>query len=323
VLNGRHAADILNGVKILGRIMKNARLHVVLGKGDERLLQELATDSGAQLPDRLELHLGSKKYPQENEAVLVSSVLNVDYPYEFAAIHAGVVLIELQGVLQVFDAVATRETTVRRIVALHGEGFRENLHLQVAVGTPIRQIVDAYATPDGEHRYVYNSLMTGSTIELEEAVIGPDCSAIIAITEGADQMLPFAMPGFRKDSITRSFASAFLPLQVGADTNLHGERRPCISCTYCEQVCPVGLLPYILHRYVERDMVDENLLRYGVQRCVDCNLCSYVCPSKIPLAGLIREGKQKLKAEGLSLAEKTAATFGLRGLPQPEEEAQS
>jgi len=40
-------------------------------------------------------------------------------------------------------------------------------------------------------------------------------------------------------------------------------------------------------------------VRFQIFRCIDCNLCSYVCTSKIPLGRLLREGKEKLRREGL------------------------
>ena len=61
----------------------------------------------------------------------------------------------------------------------------------------------------------------------------------------------------------------------------------------------MGVLPNLLHPYIERNLLDEILLRYNIFHCIDCNLCTYVCPSKIPVARLIREGKERLRAEGM------------------------
>ena len=80
----------------------------------------------------------------------------------------------------------------------------------------------------------------------------------------------------------------------------------------------MGILPYLLHRYVQRGTIDENLVRYGAFRCIDCNLCSYVCPSKIPLAQLIGEGKRALIEEGLDARRATAARLNLKGIPAEE-----
>ena len=93
-------------------------------------------------------------------------------------------------------------------------------------------------------------------------------------------------------------------------TNVHGELRPCISCTFCEEVCPAGIIPHLLFHYVERDMIDENLLKYKIHSCIECNLCSYVCPSKIPVAQFIKEGKAGLVKEGFESPEPTMELKG-------------
>jgi Na+-translocating ferredoxin:NAD+ oxidoreductase RnfC subunit len=79
-------------------------------------------------------------------------------------------------------------------------------------------------------------------------------------------------------------------------------------------VCPVGILPNVLHRYVERDIVDESIQQLGVFRCIDCNLCTYVCPSKIPVAQLIKQGKDRLRSEGLTDDDTTKQEFSLKGI---------
>ena len=99
------------------------------------------------------------------------------------------------------------------------------------------------------------------------------------------------------------------------DTNIHGEHRPCIACTYCDNVCPVGILPHLLHRYVQRGVIDETIVRYRIFDCIDCNLCTYVCTSKIPLAQLMRKGKDSLKAEGLDPRGRAVDRLQLRGVP--------
>ena len=37
-------------------------------------------------------------------------------------------------------------------------------------------------------------------------------------------------------TLRRSFAERFT-------TALRGERRPCVSCGFCEEVCPAGIMP--------------------------------------------------------------------------------
>ncbi len=100
------------------------------------------------------------------------------------------------------------------------------------------------------------------------------------------------------------------------ETNLRGEVRPCISCNYCVEVCPVSVIPHLLFHYVEREIIDEALLKYGIFDCIECNLCTYVCPSKITLGQWIKDGKAKLIDEGLTCP---LPEFALKGVEEDED----
>ena len=124
-------------------------------------------------------------------------------------------------------------------------------------------------------------------------------SQVSAFPEGKTRaFLAFADPGFRKDSFSRLFSAKLFGSKKCADTNLHGEERPCIFCIFCQEVCPAGIIPHLLYRYVERDLVDESFMSLGAFGCMGCDLCSYVCPSKIPVAKFIKAGQEKLISEG-------------------------
>jgi Na+-translocating ferredoxin:NAD+ oxidoreductase RnfC subunit len=86
-----------------------------------------------------------------------------------------------------------------------------------------------------------------------------------------------------------------LPLKKPVETNLHGEERSCIFCGFCENVCPVKVIPHLLYRYSKNEIYDESLLNYEIFKCMDCNLCTYVCPSKISVSAHIAKAKIELK----------------------------
>jgi Na(+)-translocating NADH:ubiquinone oxidoreductase A subunit len=213
---------------------------------------------------------------------------------------AGVVVVDTQDLLRVFDAVILGRPAVDRVIALAGDAFDRTPHLRVRVGTPFEAITEAYLSQTRRVRLVVDSLLTGKTIRDRSLPVEQTSTVLIAMQEqGEGELLSFARPGFTRDSYSRTFLARFLPFTKKVTTNLNGERRPCLSCGYCDAVCPARVLPQILHRYVDRDLVDETLARYQIFRCFDCNLCSYVCPSKIPVAALMKKGKAQLAAEGI------------------------
>ena len=71
------------------------------------------------------------------------------------------------------------------------------------------------------------------------------------------------------------------------------EVQPCIRCTKCISVCPMGLEPYLLMTQAEKAMYDE-LEKNCVMDCIECGSCSYTCPSARPLLDYIRLGKAEV-----------------------------
>jgi electron transport complex protein RnfC len=282
----------LEGLAILARALPGARLHLALSQPRRALLERLAT-AARQAGLDLEPRALSRKYPQAHPVALSAAIFGKEQP-------GGVLVLDLQTVFHVRDAVVLGKPLIERVVALAGPGFRRRPHVRVRVGTPVGSLLESYLEPNRKSQIVINSLLGGRAVADPAEPVGADASVLIALPENAEGgFLSFATPGFTSDSFALAFAANILPLARRCDTNLHGEHRACISCGFCESVCPVRILPNILHRYVQRNVIDETLVRFQIFRCIDCNLCSYVCTSKIPLGRLLREGKEKLRREGL------------------------
>ena len=158
---------------------------------------------------------------------------------------------------------------------------------------------------------------TGEIISDLSEPIDRTFTTVVALLEDKEgELASFVRPGFKKDSYSRTCLSFLFNenskiFQKECGTNLHGEHRPCIFCGFCEELCPVGIIPHLLFHYVKNDVIDETLLKYKIFNCIECNLCSYVCPSKIPLAQFIKEGKAKLLDEG---CEPPAPSAELKGV---------
>jgi electron transport complex protein RnfC len=71
------------------------------------------------------------------------------------------------------------------------------------------------------------------------------------------------------------------------------EAKPCIRCTRCVGVCPMGLEPYLLMTLSEKKLF-ERMETEKVMDCMECGSCSFTCPSARPLLDYIRLGKAEV-----------------------------
>ncbi len=299
---------LVEGLAILSKAFPGVRLHLALNRRRRELAARIEEAAGRQGLD-LRLYALAGKYPEAHRALLLPAVLGPggrgagnsrarQRPAD-GWMEKRAAVLDLQALFHLRDAVVLGKPMLERIVALAGTGFTHRPHLMARIGTPLGELVKPYLSDGRECRLVLNSLIAGAAATADSP-LPAEAGVLVAVPENREgNFLEFASPGFASDSRSLTFAAGLLSLSKKADTNLHGEHRACISCGFCEDVCPVRILPHILHRYVQKNVIDETLVRFQIFRCIDCNLCSYVCTSKIPLARLLREGKEKLRKEGL------------------------
>ncbi len=193
-----------------------------------------------------------------------------------------------------------------RIVAVGGPGAATPAHARVRIGTPLDAILEP-ADRASDRRVLKGGLFQGVAAANDAVINGHDDAIFVLPRPEKREFMGFAQPGFDRASIMRCFASRLTgAVDRKLTTALRGERRPCIACGLCEQVCPVDLMPQVLHRYLYRDAIDE-AERAGLPLCIGCGLCSFVCPSKIELTHQFAEAQERLHAEHRAAAEAEAA----------------
>jgi Na(+)-translocating NADH:ubiquinone oxidoreductase A subunit len=293
LLSNNGMRDFVEGLKSLNKMASKAKVIIAIGDNEDDLISQIQ----AQIINLnwVEINTVTPKYPINMKELLIPTLLKRKYPVGYNAPHIGVVVLDVQQVLHI-SQVLQHQPITNRVVALSGPGWEKNLLINVPLGTQIKEITAKYVKKDIEVRLVKNSIMKDPAVT-EEDVIDRFTSVLIALPENRERKaMSFLKPGKHSDSATNSFLSALFPnSEKTADTNLHGEHRACVSCTYCTSVCPVGLIPQLLHKHVDKDLVNERLADLKIFDCIECNLCNYGCPSKIDIAGDIVKGKSKLE----------------------------
>lgn len=296
-----------NGVSILKRVLPNVKVTIVMDRKDRVFIDEMADiirrkSAITKTPDWIFIQPVDKKYPQESEDMLVRTLLERKIPMGGLGTDIGVLILEVQDVLQVYEAVAEGKPLIERTIAITGSACKEGKYISLRIGTSIQDALKGNIKDDVEPRVLFGNSLSGLLQQDLSIPVGRSIGHITVLEENRKrEFQSFMKPGFKSDSYSNAFVSSAIPsCKVKYDTNMHGELRPCIQCSYCQDVCPVQIIPHLLSKQIKHDICEETD-RLGIFDCIDCGLCSYVCPSKIPLADDIYRGKKKLIEDGCTV----------------------
>jgi len=164
-------------------------------------------------------------------------------------------------------------------------------------GYPLQELLKERVV-DGPVRLINGGVLTGKTINESQTGLDTECTGLTVLRDHSErEMLGFARPGWSRRSYSNCFLSKIRGVfQEHVTTALRGEHRPCVSCGFCEEICPVGIMPYLIHKLIYQDELEE-AERARADLCISCGLCSYVCPSKIELMGEILAARETIQRE--------------------------
>ena len=213
--------------------------------------------------------------------------------------------IHVDGVLAVDNALTIGKPCVERVISVAGPGAKHPLHLWLPSGYPIAELRRRYAQKDAVA--INGGILSGQLLGTDTKGVPADCEGITFVPQRQSrEFLAFVRPGFDRQSYAPCFMSSLRGLFAERLTNsVRGELRPCVSCNFCEEVCPAGIIPHRLHKLIYQDDIDE-IERSRIDLCVECGLCSFVCPSKIELMHEFQEAKEAIAKEKAAAAKKRA-----------------
>ncbi|MGQ9845992.1 MAG: Na(+)-translocating NADH-quinone reductase subunit A [Bacteroidales bacterium] len=149
------------------------------------------------------------------------------------------------------------------------------------------------------NRFISGNVLTGLNKGID-GFLGFYDRMISVIPEGNKyEFLGWAMPGFKKFSMSRTFFSWLSPKkEFVIDTNYHGGKRAFVMTGQYEKVVPMDILPQQLVKAAIIKDIDL-LEKLGIYEVVeeDLALCEFVCTSKIEVQSIIREALDLIRSE--------------------------
>lgn len=247
--------EVVTGLRIAGRILDAAELHVVVGDKYPRALRALRAALAGLEGVSIRFHRVPHRYPANTEQQLRRAVgLRPGRDDE-----RDLVALSPSTAEAVQNAVAYRNPQIDRIIAVGGGAVRRPAHIRVRIGTSIADVLEECGGLTEEPaRIVAGGSLTGLQVRNVNAPITKGISAIVALSH--------------------------------AEVNA-GQEEPCVNCGGCVRACPVSLNPILLHDLILDGRVEE-ARENRLMDCTECGLCAHVCPSRIPLVTRLRDGKR-------------------------------
>ena len=281
--------SIIKGISYLNILLSDyGTIEFILTEKRDPIVKQMLEELKGKT--NLKFHFTEVKYPVEHNLIIEELLKRSNSQFSE---EDDLWLLNIQSVEAIGNCLGNGISNNRRIIALGGPALPDPKHINVRIGTPLSHIIPE--TLDLSHILILRGgLFLGNAVDPENVFIDFDDNAFFFLPiKKIRDFVTFIKPGFNKKSIFPSFAGR---IDKDLSNHLRGEERPCIACGKCQEICPVDLMPQILHRYLYRERLDE-AQSLGLDKCIGCNLCTFVCPSKIELKLQFDVAIQKLKSE--------------------------
>ena len=262
------SAEIVTGIRILQKILspRTIKIGIEENKPDAIEAMRAAVDQSIEVADQsievadqsIEVVPLKMKYPQGDEKQLIKSITGREVPSGGLPLDIGEVVSNVGTLFAIFEAVTLNKPLIERIVTVSGSVIKTPANLKVRLGTKIGELIeDCGGFTETPAKLIAGGPMMGFALTDLDTPVTKGTSGIIALS--------------RKE--------------VG-----WARETPCISCGKCITVCPMGLGPTSLYKWIDHGEYQEALAE-GLMDCKECGCCAFVCPAHIPLVQYMKLGK--------------------------------
>lgn len=260
ILMKEYAKELFDGVKIISAILSPENIILAI----EEKYTDLKNKFLKYNTGNIKIITVSDIYPQGSEHLLINSIFNKEIPKSKLPMEEGIIVINVGTVKAVHDAFRDGKPLVERIITISGEKSGIYGNYTVKLGTTVGHIIEKADIRDRSEniRAVFGGPMMGNEVNNTESGIMKGTSGVLFLSKEIDEI----------------------------------ERKNCILCGYCSEVCPVYLMPMKFEEFYRKGKYNK-LKVFNLNSCIECGACEYVCPSRVPLIESIKSGKKELKKQ--------------------------
>lgn len=251
--------ELLEGLKLIMEHTGAEKGFVAL-KEKYKLAIENLSSSIDEYKD-ISLYTLGNFYPAGDEQILVYEVIKRIVPEGGIPLNVGVVVLNVETVLNIYDAYYKEKSVTDKYVTVTGE-VKNQISVNVPIGITVKEAIDLAggATID-DYVVINGGPMMGKVVEVD--------SLITKTTKGLI-VLPNDHP-------------LVIDLDKDISQSLKESRTACMHCSLCTEVCPRNLIghrlePNKLIRLESYTSVrNETLIPMSAFLCCECRLCEYAC----------------------------------------------
>ena len=251
--------QLLSGLQVIMKILNLKSAHI--GIEDNKPEAIAALKAAIDPKTGIQVDVLPAKYPQGAEKQLIYAVTGRQVPSGGLPAAVGCAVFNAATCKAIHDAVYLGMPLIKRIVTVSGDIVMEPRNLMVPIGTAINDLLEAVGHSENPYKVLSGGPMMGMAQFDLSAPIIKGSNAITILGRNNSYML---------------------------------DSWECIRCGKCIDVCPMHLMPVMMHRARREDDL-EGLKEFNVMDCIECGCCAYTCPARIPLVQSFRAAKQLLR----------------------------
>ena len=243
--------DIYKGIRALSKCTSFSEIFLAV-----------KNTKGFSFPDDVKVHKARNYYPVGFEKTLIENVIDRKVPVDFIPAKLGILVLNVQTVLAVYEAVFHNRKTDAKYITVANLKTGTAEVVRVKTGQRIVDILEA-VYPNGYTVYVGGGIMQAHMAE-EDEIVNKDTN-FIAVSD---------IPRYKESML-------------------------CSNCNACTTSCPQGLIVQRIAELVDNKKY-ENVKKYRPENCINCGLCSYVSLCGKNLSARVGEAKQIVLKRNIS-----------------------
>ncbi len=266
VLMRRRPEEIILGILLIKKAVgaKKCLIGIEDNKPEayQALLNAISGYNKLHTEPQIEIIPVPARYPAGGEKQLIQVLTGKQVPSRGLPMDIGIICHNVTTAAAVYQAVYRGEPLISRVVTITGGAVKTPQNMEVAIGTPIREVLNQAGLFEDK---------------IDKVIMG-------------GPMMGFALPSI---DIPVTKATNCLLISEKDELATPPPAMPCIRCARCSDSCPMSLLPQQMYWYARSRELDK-VQDYNLFDCIECGCCSYACPSNIPLVQYFRYAKTEI-----------------------------